>query len=298
MMNQKSNTKATLLKYGFLTKHRLGQNFLIDDAVLSQIPEDAGVGEEDHILEIGPGIGSLTRELCERAAYVTSVEIDENLTGILQEELKQYSNFTLIREDILKTDLAQIAAMHPDCTLKVVANLPYYITTPIIMKLLESQLPLHSITIMVQKEVADRMTALPGTGDYGSLSLAVQYYASVRVMQIVPPEAFLPAPKVSSAVVRLLRYEVPPVRPADEKRMFRIIRAAFEQRRKTLVNALYNTAGTGLSKEEIAACIRAAGEPETVRGEKLSLEQFAALSDEIGAAAEKKRKEKACLDQS
>ena len=291
-MNQRSNTKFILQKYGFLTKHRLGQNFLIDDDILEQIAGDADVNENDHILEIGPGIGSLTKELCERAAHVTSVEIDEKLTGILETELCDYDNFELIREDILKVDLTRIATAHPDCTFKVVANLPYYITTPIIMKLLEADLPIHSITIMVQKEVADRMKAQAGSKAYGSLSLAVQYYASVEVKRIVPPEAFLPAPKVSSAVVRLLRYETAPVGVRDEKLMFRLVRAAFEQRRKTLVNALYNTADTGLTKEQITACITDLGESETVRGEKLSIEQFAALSDRI-----EEEREKSCSDQ-
>ena len=291
-MNQRSNTKVILRKYGFLTKHRLGQNFLIDDDILEQIAGDADVNENDHILEIGPGIGSLTKGLCERAAYVTSVEIDEKLTGILEAELCDYDNFELIREDILKVDLTRIATAHPDCTFKVVANLPYYITTPIIMKLLEADLPIHSITIMVQKEVADRMKAQAGSKAYGSLSLAVQYYASVEVKQIVPPEAFLPEPKVSSAVVRLLRHETAPVGVRDEKLMFRLVRAAFEQRRKTLVNALYNTADTGLTKEQITVCITDLGESETVRGEKLSMEQFAALSDRI-----EEEREKSCSDQ-
>ena len=291
-MNQRSNTKVILRKYGFLTKHRLGQNFLIDDDILEQIAGDADVNENDHILEIGPGIGSLTKELCERAAHVTSVEIDEKLTGILETELCDYDNFELIREDILKVDLTRIATAHPDCTFKVVANLPYYITTPIIMKLLEADLPIHSITIMVQKEVADRMKAQAGSKAYGSLSLAVQYYASVEVKQIVSPEAFLPVPKVSSAVVRLLRHETAPVGVRDEKLMFRLVRAAFEQRRKTLVNALYNTADTGLTKEQITVCITDLGESETVRGEKLSMEQFAALSDRI-----EEEREKSCSDQ-
>ena len=281
-MAQTPTTKEILKKYGFLTKHRLGQNFLIDDDVLMQIAEDADINGDDHVLEIGPGIGSLTKLLCKRAAHVTAVEIDEKLAAILEEELKEYPNFILLRQDILKTDLREISTMYPDCTFKVAANLPYYITTPIIMRLLEASLPIQSITIMVQKEVADRMKAQAGSKDYGSLSLAVQYYASVEVMQIVPPEAFLPAPKVSSAVVRLLRHETPPVEVRDEKLMFRIIRAGFEQRRKTLVNAVYNTANTGLTKEQIAACIKQIGEAEGVRGEALSLTRFAALSDVIG----------------
>ena len=281
-MNRKSNTRYILQKYGFLTKHRLGQNFLVDDDVLEQIAEDADVNGNDHVLEIGPGIGSLTKVLCERAAHVTSVEIDEKLAGILRMEMAEYSNFTLVREDILKVDLMRIASDYPDCTFKVVANLPYYITTPIIMKLLEADLPIVSITIMVQKEVVDRMEAQAGSKAYGSLSLAVQYYAQARTTQIVPPEAFLPAPKVSSAVVHLQRYEKPPVAVRDEKLMFRLIRAGFEQRRKTLVNAIYNTAGTGLSKEEISSCILSIGEAETVRGEKLSLGQYARLSDVTG----------------
>ena len=286
-MNQKSATKSILLKYGFLTKHRLGQNFLIDDDVPPQIAEDAAVNENDHVLEIGPGVGSLTKVLCERAAFVTSVEVDEKLIGILNEELKDYRNVSLVHADILKTDLQEISQRHPQCTFKVVANLPYYITTPILMKLLEASLPLQSITVMVQKEVADRMTASSGSKAYGSLSLAVQYYARAQIMQTVPPEAFLPAPKVSSAVVRLLLYENAPVAVCDEKLLFRVIRAAFEQRRKTLINALANTAGIGLSKEEIAACVKDAGFSSTVRGEALSLEQFAALSDRIGSAAGK-----------
>ena len=290
-MAQTPTTKEILKKYGFLTKHRLGQNFLIDDDVLAQIAEDADIKEDDHVLEIGPGIGSLTKLLCGRAAHVTAVEIDEELAAILEEELKEYPNFTLLRQDILKTDLWEISAMYPDCTFKVAANLPYYITTPIIMRLLEASLPIQSITIMVQKEVADRMKAQAGSKDYGSLSLAVQYYASVEVTQIVPPEAFLPAPKVSSAVVHLLRYETPPVEVRSETLMFRIIRAGFEQRRKTLVNAVCNTANTALTKEQIAACIKQIGEAESVRGEALSLAQFAALSDAIGEAMETQTEE-------
>lgn len=277
----KNNARAVLRKYGFTTKKKFGQNFLTDESVLEQIVYDAGITKEDHVLEIGPGVGSLTGYLCESAGQVTSVEIDETLLPILREEMSDYDNFHLVAGDVLETDLLAIAREREDLRFKVVANLPYYITTPILMKLLEQRLPLDSITVMVQKEVAERMQAAPGSKAYGALSLAVQYYASAEMILVVGPESFLPPPKVSSAVIRLNRYEEAPVDVKDEKLMFRLIRDAFNQRRKTLANALSNASNLSLSKEEIMACICQLGEKETVRGEALSLEKFARLSNII-----------------
>lgn len=283
MSDQLQRTLYILKKYEFSTKKKFGQNFLIDEGVLSGIVDIAGVSQEDHVLEIGPGIGSMTHYLCEQAGHVTAVEIDDKLIPILTDMMQGYDNFTLIHDDILKVDLEALAKEEGGRPFKVVANLPYYITTPIVMELLEKKLPIESITIMVQKEVAERMQAGPGTKAYGALSLAVQYYADAEIEMEVSPSGFLPPPQVSSTVIKLTRYEKPPVEVEDEKLMFRLIRDSFNQRRKTLVNALSNGGGAGISKDLIRESILEIGEKETVRGEALSLEKFAELSNVISA---------------
>ncbi|MDE7434957.1 MAG: 16S rRNA (adenine(1518)-N(6)/adenine(1519)-N(6))-dimethyltransferase RsmA [Lachnospiraceae bacterium] len=274
------NTIAVLQKYQFHFQKKFGQNFLIDPHVLEKIVEAAGITKQDFVLEIGPGIGTMTQYLCENARAVAAVEIDRNLIPILEDTLSSYENVILINEDILKVDIAALAQEqnggHP---IKVVANLPYYITTPIIMGLFESQVPIDSITVMVQKEVADRMQQGPGSKEYGALSLAVQYYARPEIVANVPPNCFMPRPNVGSAVIRLTRHEKPPVEAADEKLMFSIIRASFNQRRKTLANGLHNSGVIPLSKEQIEESIRELGYPVNIRGEALSLAEFAALSD-------------------
>lgn len=276
------NTIAVLQKYQFRFQKKFGQNFLIDTHVLDKIMDAAGITQEDFVLEIGPGIGTLTQYLCENAREVVAVEIDSDLIPILNETLKDYKNITLLNQDILKVDLTETAIdKNGGRPIKVVANLPYYITTPIIMGLFESHVPLDSITIMVQKEVADRMQASPGTKDYGALSLAVQYYAKPRIVANVPPNCFMPRPKVGSTVIHLTRHETPPVAVNDEQLLFRVIRASFRQRRKTLVNGLCNAPELTLSKAEAAACIDEMGLPAAVRGETLTLPQFAELSDFI-----------------
>ncbi len=284
-MGKLSNPQETIRiikKYDFSFQKKFGQNFLIDGRVLERIIDESGITEDDFVLEIGPGIGTLTQYLCEAAREVVAVEIDRMLIPILGETLGEYDNVSVINEDILKVDIAALSEeKNSGRPIKVVANLPYYITTPIIMQLFESGVPLESITIMVQKEVAERIQAHPGKKDYGALSLAVQYYADAQIVANVPPNCFMPRPKVGSAVIRLTRHSIPPVKVKDEKFMFRIIRDSFNQRRKTLVNGLYNAGGTGLTKEELAECIIQLGEKETVRGEALSLEQFALLSDII-----------------
>lgn len=277
------NTIAVLQKYHFSAQKKFGQNFLIDTHVLGKIVEAAEISSEDFVLEIGPGIGTMTQYLCEHAREVVAVEIDRNLIPILGDTLSAYENVTVIHEDVLKLDLIKIVEeRNAGKPIKVVANLPYYITTPIIMELFESQVPIQSITIMVQREVADRMQAGPGSKDYGALSLAVQYYAKPEIIANVPPNCFLPRPSVGSAVIRLVRYEEPPVVVEDVKLMFRIIRASFNQRRKTLANALNNAPEIALSKEAIQECIEALDVPLTVRGEALTLEEFARFSDIIG----------------
>jgi len=259
-----------------------GQNFLIDPRVLDKIICAAGIVKEDFVLEIGPGIGTMTQYLCEHAGSVAAVEIDRNLIPILEETLKDYDNVTVINDDILKVDVNGLAAEYNQSRpLKVVANLPYYITTPIIMGLFESGVPVDNITVMVQKEVADRMQAGPGTKDYGALSLAVQYYARPYVAANVPPNCFIPRPRVGSAVIRLTRHPEPPVRTRDPKLMFCIIRASFNQRRKTLQNSLNNSPDIDCPKEMIAAAIESLGMPSAVRGEALTLEQFAGLADRL-----------------
>lgn len=278
------NTIEILQKYHFNFQKKFGQNFLIDSHVLDRIIEAAGVTKEDFVLEIGPGIGTMTQYLCENAREVAAVEIDSNLIPILQDTLKDYDNVTVIHQDILKVDIKALAAeKNNGQPIKVVANLPYYITTPIIMGLFESHVPIDSITIMVQKEVADRMQQGPGSKEYGALSLAVQYYAKPEIVANVPPNCFMPRPNVGSAVIRLTRHRQPPVTVQDEKLMFRLIRASFNQRRKTLANGLNNAPDIPLSKDQIQESIIELGVPVNIRGEALSLEQFARLSDIVGA---------------
>ncbi len=277
-----ANTIAVLQKYNFNFQKKFGQNFLIDPHVLEKIIDAAGVTDEDFVLEIGPGIGTMTQYLCEAARHVAAVEIDRNLIPILEDTLKEYKNVTVLNEDILKLDIGSFAKeQNHGEPMRVVANLPYYITTPIIMGLFESHAPLKSITVMVQKEVADRMQAAPGTKDYGALSLAIQYYASPKIVANVPPNCFMPRPKVGSAVIHLVHHEKAPVLVEDERLMFRLIRASFNQRRKTLANGLNNSPEINLSKEEILESIEELGVPLTVRGETLTLEQFARLSNII-----------------
>ena len=281
-------TIETIQKYQFAFQKRFGQNFLIDSHVLDKIVNAAGITKEDCVLEIGPGIGTMTQYLAEHAGRVVAVEIDTNLLPILAETLKDYSNVTVINEDILKVDMNSLVEEYNNGRpIKVVANLPYYITTPIIMGLFESNVPIENITVRVQKEVADRMQVGPGSKDYGALSLAVQYYASPYIVANVPPNCFIPRPNVGSAVIRLTRYQEPPVQVKDAKLMFRLIRASFNQRRKTLQNGLNNSPELSFSKEEIAAVIESLGLPAAVRGEALTLEQFAALANAFTERTEK-----------
>lgn len=274
------DTIEVLQKYKFNFQKKFGQNFLIDTHVLEKIIDAAGITKDDFVLEIGPGIGTMTQYLCENAREVAAVEIDNNLIPILKDTLKEYDNVEVIHEDILKVDIQELAQRkNQSRPIKVVANLPYYITTPIIMGLFESHVPIASITIMVQKEVADRMQAGPGSKDYGALSLAVQFYAKPEIVANVPPNCFMPRPNVGSAVIRLTRHETVPVDVSDEKLMFRIIRASFNQRRKTLANGLNNAPDIPLSKEQIQESITALGVPVNIRGEALTLEQFAKLSN-------------------
>ncbi|MBQ9022564.1 MAG: 16S rRNA (adenine(1518)-N(6)/adenine(1519)-N(6))-dimethyltransferase RsmA [Eubacterium sp.] len=272
--------KAVTGKYQFTIQKKYGQNFLIDEHVLQDIVDAAGISEDDYVLEIGPGIGTMTQYLAYHARGVAAVEIDRMLIPILEDTLQGYPNVDIVHNDILKTDIAKLVEeKNGGQPIKVVANLPYYITTPIILALFESGIPAESITIMVQKEVADRMQTGPGSKDYGALSLAVQYYAKPEIITEVSPASFLPQPKVGSAVIRLTRHEKPPVDVKDEKLMFRLIRASFNQRRKTLANGLKNAGNLHFSKEEIEQAITALGKPLTVRGETLSLEEFAALAN-------------------
>lgn len=274
------NTIAVLQKYNFNFQKKYGQNFLVDTHVLEKIMDAAQITGEDCVVEIGPGIGTMTQYLAERAGSVVAVEIDKNLIPILQETLSEYDNVTIINEDILKVDLNRIVEeKNGGRPVKVVANLPYYITTPIIMGLFENHVPLQSITIMVQREVADRMQVGPGTKDYGALSLAVQYYAKPEIVAIVPPNCFIPRPGVASAVIRLTRYEEPPVQVTDEAFLFALIRASFNQRRKTLANGLSNARNLSLTREQVTEALEGMGLSPTVRGEALTLSQFAALSE-------------------
>ena len=276
-----TNTIAVLNRYGFSFQKKFGQNFLIDENVVEKIVRDAGVTKDDFVLEIGPGIGTMTQILCENAREVVAVEIDDKLIPILTEDtLSWYDNVTVIHEDILKLDIVKLAnERNGGKPIKVVANLPYYITTPIIMGLFESHVPLDSITIMVQKEVADRMQVGPGTKDYGALSLAVQYYAKPQILLNVPASCFMPRPNVDSAVIQLTRYEKPPVEVDDENLMFRLIRASFNQRRKTMTNSVGNSPELSVSKEQMAAALEKCGLSATVRGEALTLAQFAELAN-------------------
>lgn len=275
-------TIEVLQKYQFNFAKKFGQNFLIDTHVLEKIIRAAQVTKDDFVLEIGPGIGTMTQYLAENAREVFAVEIDEKLIPILQDTLSEYDNVTVLNQDILKVDINKIAMeRNGGKPIKVVANLPYYITTPIIMGLFESHVPIDSITVMVQKEVADRMQVGPGTKDYGALSLAVQYYAEPYIVANVPPNCFMPRPNVGSAVIKLTRHENPPVTVENETLMFRLIRASFNQRRKTLVNGLNNSSELNIPKEVIIQSIEALGLSPTVRGETLTLQQFAQLSDEI-----------------
>ena len=277
------NTIEILQKYHVNFQKKFGQNFLIEPTVLDRIIRAARITKEDCVLEIGPGIGTMTQYLAKSAGSVVAVEIDQNLIPILKETLAEYDNVSIINDDILKVDLNKIVEeKNGGRPIKVVANLPYYITTPIIMGLFEKQVPLQSITIMVQKEVADRMQVGPGTKDYGALSLAVQYYAKPEIVANVPPNCFIPRPNVGSAVIRLTKYEQPPVTVRDVDRMFAIIRASFNQRRKTLVNGLGNAPELGLSKERVAHALEEMQLSPTVRGEALTLAQFARLSDLLG----------------
>ena len=276
-------TIEIIQKYNFTFQKKFGQNFLIDRHVLGKIAAAAGVTKDDLVVEVGPGIGTLTQVLSTAAREVAAVEIDRKLLPILQETLAGYDNVTVIHADILKVDIAELAReKNGGRPLKIVANLPYYITTPIIMGLLESHAPIESMTLLVQKEVADRMKAGPGSKDYGALSLAVQYYAEPYLAANVPPNCFMPRPNVDSALITLTTHKEPPVRAQDEKLLFRLIRASFNQRRKTLVNGLANSSELDFSKEEIQSALETLGLPPAVRGEALMLSEFAALSDTLG----------------
>lgn len=273
-------TIEIIKKYNFVFQKKYGQNFLIDTRVLDKIIAAANITKNDMVLEIGPGIGTMTQYLAEAAGQVVAVEIDDNLIPILEDTLKDCDNVTIIHDDILKVDLSHLAAQYNSGRpIKIVANLPYYITTPIIMSLFEKDVPVRNITVMVQKEVADRMQVGPGSKDYGALSLAVQYYAEPYLVANVPPNCFLPRPKVGSAVIRLTRYMKPPVIVQDSRLMFQLIRASFNQRRKTLQNGLYNYPELPFSKDQIAMAIADLGLPPAVRGETLTLAQFARLAD-------------------
>ena len=277
------NTIEIIQKYEFMFQKKFGQNFLIDTHVLEKIISAAGITKNDCVLEIGPGIGTMTQYLAENAGHVVAVEIDRNLIPILKETLADYDNVTVINEDILRVDIKALAEEYNGGKpIKVVANLPYYITNPIIMGLFESGVPIDNITVMVQKEVADRMKEGPGSKDYGALSLAVQYYAEPEIVANVPPNCFIPRPNVGSAVIRLTRHKEMPVEVKDPALMFKIIRASFNQRRKTLQNGLGNAPELPYTKEQIAAAIAEMGLTPTIRGEALSLAQFAQLSDILG----------------
>ena len=275
-----SATKEIINKYSFAFQKKFGQNFLIDSNVLESIIRGAEITKDDFVLEIGPGIGTMTQYLCEAARQVVAVEIDKMLIPILEDTLSEYDNVEVINQDVLKVYIKSLAEeKNNGKPIKVVANLPYYITTPIIMGLFESGVPIDSITIMVQKEVADRMQTGPGSKDYGALSLAVQYYATAKVILNVSATCFMPRPNVDSAVIKLTRHKEPTVNVADEKLMFKIIRASFNQRRKTLVNGLKNSPELSFSKEQIVKAIERIGKPETIRGEALTLEEFAELAN-------------------
>lgn len=278
-----ANTIEVLKKYDFKFQKKFGQNFLIDTGVLERIIREAEIGDSDCVLEIGPGIGTMTQYLCESARQVIAVEIDKNLIPILKDTLSSYNNVEIINEDILKVDIKALCDTYNEGKpVKIVANLPYYITTPIVMGLLESNVPVESITIMVQKEVAERMQCAPGSKEYGALSLAVQYYTKPEIVANVPPNCFMPRPNVGSAVIRLTRYNEPPVEVDNAVHMFRLIRASFNQRRKTLANGIAN-GGLGYSRDRVEEALISMGLTKTVRGETLSLKQFADLSNILGA---------------
>lgn len=280
-MEKLSNPQVTIdiiKKYNFAFQKRFGQNFLIDSHVVNKIVAAAGITKDDTVLEIGPGIGTMTQYLAEAAGHVYAVEIDKNLLPVLDETLAEYDNVTVVNNDILKVDIKELVG---DKEVKVVANLPYYITTPIIMGLFENHIPASSITVMVQKEVAMRMQAGPGSKDYGALSLAVQYYAEPYIVANVPPNCFMPRPNVGSAVIRLTKYDKPPIEVKDEALMFSLIRASFNQRRKTLQNGINNAPNLSFSKEQVVDALKSLGLSESIRGEALTLEQFAALANEL-----------------
>ena len=277
--NQKSATMSIVRKHDIKAQKKYGQNFLTDDGVLDEIVEAAGVCDRDHIVEIGPGLGALTKRLAEKASHVTAIEIDTQMIPVLDEVLEGFDNTRVICADVLKTDMKEIADTYPGEDVKVVANLPYYITTPIVTSLLESGINYKSITVMVQTEVAERMQTGPGSKDYGALSLAVQYYSKPEIMIDVPPECFYPMPGVGSSVIRLELYEEPPVKVSDPAFMFRIIKASFMQRRKTLQNALQNNPETKISRDRTVEALEKLGIDPMIRGEALTLEQFAALAD-------------------
>ncbi len=277
-----SITADIIRKYHFVFQKKYGQNFLIDTNVLDKIVEAANVNENDFVIEIGPGIGTMTQYLCEHARKVVAIEIDTALIPILEETLEQYDNVTILNQDVLKTDINEIVQTENNGRpIKVVANLPYYITTPIIMGLFENHVPVESITVMVQKEVADRMQVGPGTKDYGALSLAVQYYAEPQIVANVPPACFIPRPNVGSAVIRLTAHKEKPVAVGDEKLMFDLIRASFNQRRKTLLNSIHNASHLQISKEMVLEAVRKMNLSDTIRGEALTLEQFAEFTNYI-----------------
>ena len=287
MTNLYDETKFIMKQYGIKANKSLGQNFLVNGEVVENIINCSKINQNDMVIEIGPGLGVLTKYLLEKAGKVLCIELDPKMVEILEDRFKFYSNFEILNEDVLKVDLNEIIRKNKMSdnikNVKIVANLPYYITTPIIMGLFESHVPVESITVMVQKEVADRMQVGPGTKDYGALSLAVQYYADPYIVANVPPNCFMPRPKVGSAVIRLTRHQEPPVKVKDEKLMFKIIRASFNQRRKTLANGLNNSPEIHLPKELITASIEELGRGSSIRGEALTLQEFAALSDIISA---------------
>ena len=286
-----TRTMAVLEKHGFHTQKKFGQNFLVDPNILEEIIAAAEITKEDFVLEIGPGIGNLTQYLCESARKVVAVEIDTKLIPVLTDTLKEYDNVSIVNQDILKMDLADLVEKeNAGKPIKVVANLPYYITTPILMELLESHIPMESVTVMVQKEVAERMQVGPGTKDYGALSLAIQYYTVPKIICEVPPSCFIPRPNVSSAVIQLTCHREPPVKIHNEAFLFQVIRASFNQRRKTLVNGLNNSPTIPVPKEVILRTIEELGYSPTIRGEILSLEEFARLSDALGLYLEKDKR--------
>ena len=281
-LGEPKRTIEVLQKYDFVFQKKFGQNFLIDTHVLDKIVKASQVAKDDFVLEIGPGLGTMTQYLAAAAREVVAVEIDKALIPILQDTLQDFENVSVIHDDILKVDIQKLAEeRNGGRPIKVVANLPYYITTPIIMGLFENHVPIDSITVMVQKEVADRMQVGPGSKDYGALSLAVQYYAEPYIVANVPANCFMPRPKVGSAVIRLTRHKIPPIVVKDEKLLFRLIRASFNQRRKTLANGLNNDPGLSFTKEEIQQAIANCGYPAGIRGEALTLEEFGRLSNEL-----------------